>query len=166
MKILRGRGAGRWAAALLLPIVLAVCPAVAPAAEAAPAEGEAVSQLLAAHSNWIQLINDDRNEEAMSYIPNDAAFLGTSGSVRQGQQLTERVRELTRLKGFHITFTLVKASVADDGATGFVVGETVIQGHDQNGTKVTSSQRLLTVWKRSPTKGWQCYLNVTMRPQP
>lgn len=123
-----------------------------------------ISALVAAHDAWIAAINRGEIQQGLDGMTEDAVIVGSDGPVVHGSaEVRERVAQLTRVPGLNIRFTLTKASVSPDKRVGFVIGDSTISASDSSGVLRTTSQRLLTVWRKDPGQGWRCYLDAPMR---
>ena len=124
---------------------------------------ERESALVRANADWIAAINSGDHSRGLAVMTDDAAIIGPAGPISQGkEEVRSTVAKLTNIPGLHIDFSLTTASVAPDGMSGFVVGDTKIAAPAPDGTPSVSTQRLVTVWRKDEAGQWRCYLDIVM----
>lgn len=120
--------------------------------------------LIRAHDEWIAAINRGDTPRGLAGMTEDAAILAGQGPITQGtEEVRQHVARLMSVPGLHVEFALTKSSVSPDGRVGFVVGDSKITAPGPDGKLHTTSQRLLTVWRRDGNRPWRCYLDVVMQ---
>jgi ketosteroid isomerase-like protein len=125
--------------------------------------GAREAALVRAHADWIAAINAGDHSRGLGMMTDDAAIIGPAGPVSRGkEEVRSTVAQLTKIPGLHIDFSLTTASVALDGMSGFVVGDSKIALPAPDGTLSVSTQRLVTVWRRGDVGQWRCYVEIVM----
>ena len=141
-------------------LLASVCWTAPAAAQTRPA---AEQVLIESNAAWIAAINAGDHATGLGSMTDDAALIGPAGPVTKGiENVRAGLTQITSNPGFHIEFTLVDASVASDGATGFVVGDARIGSPGPDGVLRAQPQRLLTVWRKDEKGEWRCWLDVVI----
>jgi ketosteroid isomerase-like protein len=96
-----------------------------------------------------------------SFFTSDGIMFGSGQATSVGRAaLTETVQALLSGPDFHDDWKWTRVELSADGRLAWLVGNTNITINDAAGRPVTTSARLLNVWRKEADGVWRCAVDV------
>jgi ketosteroid isomerase-like protein len=121
-------------------------------------EGAALMQ---ASRDWAAAAGSGDVERILSYWAEDAIVLPPDRPALIGKPaIREFVRQSLAAPGFSITWEPEAATVAPAGDLGYLVERNRLTFVDGSGNVATQHGKGVTIWRKDPTAGWKCVIDI------
>ena len=118
-------------------------------------EAEA-QDLMQLSRQWSELVGSGDLEAALDYWAEDAVMLPPDLPMLSGKAaITEYVTGATSISGFKISWEPVSAHVSDSGDMAYLIERNVIEFDGEDGSKIVTHGKVVTVWRKGPTGRWK-----------
>ncbi len=122
-------------------------------------EGEELMQLSRA---WSKSAATDNIDQTLSYWSNDAIFISPGQPTLKGKEsLKNMVESSSKIPGFSINWEPIHVSISECGDMGYMIEKNVISMNDSLGNPVTTSGRVVTIWKKNENGEWKNVLEIS-----
>jgi ketosteroid isomerase-like protein len=125
----------------------------------ANAETDGSTRLRALEAEFMKATAERGFDGFMSYFADDASDLPNGGAIVTGR---ENIRKALGPWGpdVSLTWTPVKAEMAESGELGYTFGNYVFKAKDKDGNLVVRNGKFATVWKKQKDGGWKVAMDM------
>ena len=110
---------------------------------------------------WSEAAAGDDIEKTLSYWADDAIFIVPGQPTLKGkQQIREMVEGMYAIPGFKISWEPISASVSASGDMAYLIEKNTMTVNDSLGNPVTTTGRVVTIWKKDQTGAWKNVVEV------
>ena len=141
----------------LLVIALSSSALAAPNEKASGAKAE----ILRLDAEWAKAAEAGDLEKTLAYWSDDASVFPPGSPALVGKDaIRVYVAESLRTPGFRITWKTNEVTVAESGDLAYGIGTNRVSFTGPDGKPVTVEGKAVTVWRKDPTGGWKCVVDI------
>ena len=118
---------------------------------------EAVAQeLMDLSRNWSSMVGSGDLEASMDFWADDAVMLPPDLPVLSGKAaIREYVSSMASIPGFRISWEPESAQISRHGDMAFLIERNVIEMDGENGEKIVTHGKVVTVWRKESNGEWK-----------
>ena len=140
---------------LAMTLFLAACSETTVNREA---EGELLMQL---SREWSTLISSGDLESGMNFWSDDAVMLPPDLPLLDGKDsIRVYVEGAAKIPGFSIRWEPISAHISLGGDMAYLIENNVIEFDDDEGNKVVSHGKVITVWRKDVQGDWKNVVDI------
>ena len=141
----------------LLVIALSSSALAAPNEKASGAKAE----ILRLDAEWAKAAEARDLERILSYWSDDASVFPPGSPALVGKDaIRAYIGQSLQMPGFRISWKTNEVTVAESGDLAYGVGTNRISFTGPDGKPVTVEGKAVTVWRKDPTGGWKCVVDI------
>ena len=118
-------------------------------------EAEA-QKLMQLSRDWSAIVGAGNFEAALDVWADDAVMLPPDFPILSGKSaISEYVAEAASIPGFKISWEPASAHVSKSGDMAYLIEHNVIEMDGENGEKIVTQGKVVTVWRRDSQGQWK-----------
>jgi uncharacterized protein (TIGR02246 family) len=132
-----------------------------------PDQSAEKARLMQTSRDWSRAAAAGNVDAILNYWAEDAIVIpGGAPELRGKAQIRAFIEQSFKLRGFHIEWEPIEASLSADGSMGYLIERTRMTMTGPDGTPVVESLRGVTVWRRQEDGSWKNVVDISNAPPP
>ncbi|PKA84405.1 ketosteroid isomerase-like protein [Ulvibacter sp. MAR_2010_11] len=122
-------------------------------------EGQELMQL---SREWSDVAATGDVDKTVSYWSDDAVFIASGQPTLRGKEnLRAMVEDMSKIPGFKISWEPESVSVSESGDMAYLIENNSVTVNDTLGNPVTTTNRVVTIWKKDSLGNWKNVLEAS-----